>query len=135
MRHPPRRRTMPYPALMRWLALCLPVGLYHLWQRQVRVHWIGKIFVTMAATAFTICLAAGVLSLFTLPSPVMAQTQNVLVQRDIYELVVDMEGEAYHLVGCVHARQSATMPITLVQAARRSIPADERCNPPRYAAK
>ncbi len=127
-----RRRRMPYPELVRWLAICLPVGLYHLWHERYRLHWSIKIGISALATGFAICLYVGVISLFSAPSPVMAQSSSVqLVQRDIYPLVVDADGSQYHLKGCVHCGEDA-LTITLVQAARQGIPPDERCNPPRY---
>ena len=127
-----RRRRMPYPTLVRWLVLCLPIGLYYLWHERYRWHWLQKTMISLAATAFTVCLCAGIVSLFRIPSPVVAQSSPVrLLQQDIYPLVVDQNGGSYHLEGCVHADRNA-MPILLVRAAQEQIPADERCNPPRY---
>ncbi len=132
MRRVHRRRRMPYAELARWLALCLPIGLYHLWHEKYRMHWLMKVFISVAASAVTVCIFVGVLSLFARPNPVMAQTNSaVLAQRDIYPLLVDPDGGHYHMEGCVYADPEA-LPITLVQAARQSIPADELCNPPRY---
>ena len=130
-----RRRRMPYPELVRWLAICLPVGLYHLWNERYRWHWAVKLGISALATGFAICLYTGVISLFSTPSPVMAQSSPVqLSQRDIYPLVVDADGVYYHLQGCVHADRGA-LAITLVQAARQGIPPDEACNPPRYSSR
>ena len=127
-----RRRRMPYGELARWMAICLPIGLYHLWHERYRWHWIVKLLVSAAATACTICMWTGALSLFGRPNPVMAQSPSaMLVQQDIYPLLVDADGACYHLEGCVHLKPDA-LPITLMQAARQGIPADERCNPPRY---
>jgi len=127
-----RRSRMPYGELARWMAICLPIGLYHLWHERYRWHWSLKILVSLAATACTACIWAGALSLLGRPSPVMAQSPAfVPIQQDTYPLVVDADGSQYPLEGCVHAKSGA-LPITLVQAARQNIPADELCNPPRY---
>ena len=127
-----RRRRMPYSVLVRWLVFCLPIGLYHLWHERYRWHWLRKVAISALASAFTVCMVAGIVSLFRAPSPVVAQSSPVrLLQQDIYPLVVDRDGSFYHLEGCVHADKAA-MPILLVRAAQEGIPADERCNPPRY---
>lgn len=132
MRKVYRRRRMPYPELVRWLAICLPVGLYHLWHERYRWHWTVKVGFSTLAIGFAICLYAGLFSLFSMPSPVMAQAaQAELLQRDIYPLIVDKDGTFYHLKECVHATPES-VPITLVQAARQQIQPDEQCNPPRY---
>ena len=132
MRKVYRRRRMSYAELARWLAIFLPIGLYHLWRERYRWHWSVKALITATALACTACVWAAALSLFAQPNPVIAQsTSAVLVQRDIYPLLVDPDGACYHLEDCVFARPGA-LPITLMQAARQGIPADERCNPPRY---
>jgi hypothetical protein len=123
---------MSYAELVSWLAVCPPLGLYYLWHERCRWAFMVKLCVSALAAAFTACLIAGVLSLFTIASPLMAQSEPMpSFQPGIYQLVVDADGAEYHLAGCVHALPDA-MPITLGQAARRKVPADERCNPPRY---
>ena len=127
-----RRRRMPFGELARWMAICLPVGLYHLWHERYRFHWMVKLLISVAATACTVCVWMGVLSLFAQPNPIMAQSPAAaLIQHDIYPLLVEADGSCYHLEGCRYAKTGA-MPITLMQAARQKIPADELCNPPRY---
>ena len=127
-----RRRRMPYGELARWMAICLPIGLYHLWHERYRWHWSAKLLISVVATTCAACMVAGALSLFGRPNPVMAQpTSPSLVQQDLYPLVVEADGSCYHLEGCVYARPG-TMPIKLQQAAHQGIPADELCNPPRY---
>jgi len=127
-----RRRRMPYGELIRWMAICLPVGLYHLWHEHYRCHWTLKFLISLGATAVTACMLAGALSLFGRPGPVMAQALSPAVaQQDMYPLLVEADGSCYHLEGCAYTKPG-TMPITLLQAARQGIPADELCNPPRY---
>ncbi|MCL2810623.1 MAG: hypothetical protein FWD25_01890 [Clostridia bacterium] len=127
-----RRRRMPYGELARWMAICLPVGLYHLWHERYRWHWSVKLLISITATALTACMLAGALSLFGRPNPVMAQpTTSQFIQQDIYPLVVEADDSMYHLEGCVYAKPG-TLPIRLSQAASQNIPADELCNPPRY---
>jgi len=126
---------MPYGELARWMVIFLPIGLYHLWHERYRWHWSLKLLASAAAIACTICMWAGMLSLFARPSPVIAQDPTiVLSQQDIYPLLVEADGSCYHQEGCVYVKPGA-MPITLVQAARQKIPADERCNPQRYGNK
>ena len=125
---------MPLPVLCRWLAFCLPAGLFYLWRRQYRWGLLRKLVISCLSIVLTAVLWAGVLNLFTRPIPILAQANAVVLQRDIYPLVADLHGTTYHLAGCVHAPEDA-VPITLDTAAQRKIPADERCNPPRYKTK
>jgi len=123
---------MPYGELMRWMAVCLPIGLYYLWHERYRLHWFLKALVTVAATACTVSVWMGALSLFAQPNPIMAHPLSTTpLQQDIYPLVVDADGAYYHLEGCKFIKPGAA-PIKLIQAANQKIPADELCNPPRY---
>ena len=127
-----RRRRMPYGELIRWMVVCLPIGLYHLWHERYRWHWSVKMLISMMATAVAASMLVGALSLFGRPNPIFAQpAPPVSIQQGIYPLMVEADGSLYHMEGCAHAKPG-TMPITLQQAARRNISADERCNPPRY---
>lgn len=131
----PSRPSVGLAEQIRWLAFCLPVGLYKLWLHQRRIHWPLKAVISLVSIAFCACSIAGIISLFSTPLPVMAQTAPVQIQVDLYPLVVDVEGTQYHLEGCIYAPASEAIPITLAQAARQGIPADERCNPPRHQAQ
>ena len=130
----PRRQVLP-ALLVRWLVLCLPVGLALLWRRQHRWRWTLKLSVSLLAVFSSLCMLAGIVDLLSSPSPVMAQSAaSMVLQRDIYPLVADPDGTSYHLEGCIHVPGNA-VPITLRVAAEQNIPADERCNPPRYTPK
>ena len=131
LKAPPRRRQLPFPVLFRWLAFCLPVGLYYLWSRQYRWSLLRKLLLSCIAIAMATVLWSGVARLFARPVPLLAYSGQPVLQRDIYPLVTDPQGIAYHLEGCIHAPEDA-LSITLEAASRRRIPADERCNPPRY---
>ena len=129
------RKRLPYAELSRLLIICLPLGLYHLWNRRYRWRWSIKFGITVVATGIAICLYAGIIGLFSGSRPVMAQSPSpALAARDIYPLMMDADRSYYHFQGCVYSGKNA-IPITLLEAARQNIPPDERCNPPRYHAR
>ncbi len=131
MRHHAPRRQLPTAVLVRWLALCLPVGLYHLW-RQHRWNVPIKLGISAVSTLCGLLTFVAILTMLSNPAPVEAQTSAaLLMSRDIYPLVADPDGGQYHLEGCVYAPENA-LPVTLRVAAQQHMQADERCNPPRH---
>jgi len=122
---------MPYGELARWMVVFLPIGLYHLWHERYRWHWSFKLLISVAATAVSACMLAGVLSLFGRPNPIFAQTVPPELEERRIKLYVEADKSRYHLEGCAYANPGI-VPITLEAAAREQIPADELCNPPRY---
>ena len=118
--------------IVRWLLICLPVGLFFLWSGRSALNRFLKLLVTCAAIVCAVCIWMGAMNLIAEPGQVMAQSSSIApVLQEMYPLLLDPDVAHYHLEGCAHAQEGAEH-TTLALVARLGVPADELCNPPRY---